>query len=320
MKNKNILKWIVPVLCVVGFSSCLKNKNEQPDFSTATPVVELPVGSPKGDGTPNSLEAAFTQNAVPSDYFIMVNYAANEANASDLAVTLSNTDAAVLTRYNTANGTNFTIMPTSAYTAPTVVTIPAGQRKVQVPIKITTTALDPTVAYAIPFTITNASGVTISKNFTSLVLIVRLKNMYDGVYTATGTMVDATNAAFTGDYPREYQLITSSANSVALFAPGFNGGIYGHPFLNAGSGTYYGNFAPIFQFNSNDEVVAVTNYYGQGNNSSTRSARLAPGVNKWTVRPGSTGTRTLEVSYYLVQAGTDRTLYTEKFVFKGDRP
>jgi hypothetical protein len=320
MKNKNILKWIVPVLCVVALSSCLKNKNEQPDFSATTPVVELPVNSPKGDGTPNSLEAAFTRNAVPSDYNIMVNYAAAEANATNIDVTLSNTDAAVLTRYNTANGTNFTIMPTNAYTVPTVISIPAGQRKAEVPIKITTTALDPTVAYAIPFTITNASGVTISKNFTSLVLIVRLKNIYDGVYTVTGTMVDATNSAFTGEASREYHLVTSSATSAALFAPDFNGGIYGHPFLNAGTGTYYGNFAPVFEFNSNDEVVAVTNYYGQGNNSSTRSARLAPGVNKWTVRPGADGIRTLEVSYYLVQAGNDRTLFTEKFVYKGVRP
>lgn len=317
MKNKNILKWIVPVLCVVTLSSCLKNKNEQPDFSSTIPVVELPVNSPKGDGTPNSLEAAFTSDPVPSDYYIMVNYAANEANASNIPVTLSNTDATVFNRYVTASGdTSLRQMPTNAYTVPTVINIPAGQRKAQVPIKITTTALDPTRTYVIPFTITNASGVAISKNFTSVVLIVRLKNKYDGVYTVTGTMVDNTNAAFTGKYPYEYQLITSSATSTALFAPDFNGGIYGHPFLNAGSDTYYGSFSPVFEFNSNDEVTAVTNYY----KANVRTARLAPGVNKWTVRPGSGGVRTLEVSYYLIQAGNDRTLYTEKFVYKGVRP
>lgn len=320
MKNKNILKWILSVICVIGLSSCLKNKNEQPDFSSATPVVEIPVNSPAGNGAGNSLTAAFTVDPVASDYFFYVNYAANAANPTNLNLTLSSVDAAALAKYNTANGTNLTIMPTNAFTAPTSVTIPAGQRKVQVPIKIITTALNPTVSYAIPFTITNASGVVISKNFASLILIINLKNKYDGIYTVTGTMVDNAAAANVGNYPREFQLVTQTATSNALFDQTFNNGSFFHQFDAGGTTSYYGNFDPVFEFNSDDVVTAVTNYYGQGTNTQVRSAKLAPGVNKWTVRPGASGARTLEVSYYLNQAGVDRVLYTEKWVYKGPRP
>jgi hypothetical protein len=190
MKNKNILKWIVPVLCVVGLSSCLKNKNEQPDFSTATPVVELPVDAPRGDGSPNYLDAAFAQADAPSDYFFYVNYAANEANDRDIKVTLQ-VDPTIITRYNNNDSdasNNLTIVPSAAFTMPLTVTIPAGQRKVQIPVKFVSTLLNPDIRYGLPVTITDASGVTISKNFTSLVVRVAVKNRYDGIYSYTGSL------------------------------------------------------------------------------------------------------------------------------------
>lgn len=189
MKNKNILKWVIPALCVIGLSSCLKNKNEQPDFSGATPVVELPVGSPVGDGSVNFMSTSFTVSPTPSDYFFYVNYAAADANAKDLVVNLS-VDPAALARYNTVHpDDSLTQVPPSGFAMATTITIPAGQRKVQVPVKFITSALDPTVTYALPVTITNASGVVISKNFGSLVVKVALKNKYDGKYSYKGFIV-----------------------------------------------------------------------------------------------------------------------------------
>lgn len=169
MKTK-IYKWVIPVLCVIGLTSCLKNKNEQPDFTSVTPVVELPVNSPVGDGSVNSLSLALTPGATPIDYYFYVNYAAPEANSGNLKVTLS-VDPAALARYNAvAKNTTLTILPASAFSMETAITIPAGQRKVQVPVKINTAALDIAVAYGLPVTITDASGVVISKNFASLVV------------------------------------------------------------------------------------------------------------------------------------------------------
>lgn len=217
MKNKNILKWIVPVLCVVGLSSCLKNKNEQPDFSSVTPVVELPVGSPVGDGSVNSLSTSFTVSATPGDFSFYVNYAAPEANAKDLVVTLS-VDPAALARYNTAHpDDSLTVIPASGYTLSTTITIPAGQRKVEVPVKIITSTLDPTVTYGLPITITDASGVVLSKNFSSLVIKVALKNKYDGKYNFKGYVLREGDNVLSGNF-KGYtaSLVTDGVNAVTF--------------------------------------------------------------------------------------------------------
>jgi hypothetical protein len=190
MKNKNILKWIVPVLCVVGLSSCLKNKNEQPDFSAATPVVEIPVQNPSGSGSTNTLGAYFATTEAPSDYFFYINYAASEANDRDITVTLR-VDPTLITGYNTANGGSMKMLPTAAFTMPLSVTIPAGQRRVQVPVKFVTTLLSANFTYGLPVTITDASGVTLSKNFTSVIVTVNVKNVYDGIFSYEGTVIRA---------------------------------------------------------------------------------------------------------------------------------
>ena len=76
----------------------------------------------------------------------------------------------------------------------------------------------------------------------------------------------------------------------------------------------YGSFAPVFKFDANDNVIAVTNFWGQpaGNG---RSARLDPsGINKYDA-----ATKTIKVKYWLVQAGNDRTVFDEVFVWKKSR-
>jgi hypothetical protein len=157
-----------------SLSSCLKD-DSQPDFTQNQPIVELPVGSSSGNGSANSLATTLTVSATPSDYFVYVNYASPSANAADVAVTLGlNTDA--LTKYNTLNGTSYTLMPATAYVIPSLkVTIPSGQRKVQFPIKINTSVLDPSKTYALPLSITDASGFSISGNFGTLISLISLK-------------------------------------------------------------------------------------------------------------------------------------------------
>ena len=186
MKNKNIFKGLIATLCVVSLSSCLKNKNEQPDFSSTTPVVEIPVGSPVGDGSVNSLSTSLIQQDTPSDYIYYINYAASSTKPTDIKVTLS-VDPAVLAAYNAAHtDAPLTIVPSNAFTMPTTITIPANQRRVQVPVKFVSTALDPAISYGLPVIIKDASGEVISKNFGSVVIKVAVRNKYDGKYTLKG--------------------------------------------------------------------------------------------------------------------------------------
>ncbi|WAC13277.1 DUF1735 domain-containing protein [Dyadobacter pollutisoli] len=178
--------------------------------------------------------------------------------------------------------------------------------------------------YALAFAVSDAGGYNLSSSKDSILVFFSIKNKYDGNYEveATQPMLDVTNSALVGNYPIDADLHTTGANSVAMFSNSANGADfynYTHPILNGPDASQYGNFAPIFNMDSDGKVISVTNFYGQGTNSSGRSARLDPtGVNKFTVNDD--GSKTLEVKYILVQAGgVDRTFFTEKWTYKGER-
>lgn len=184
-KNKFIIG-LVPLLVTMVMISC-KDRYVQPDFTKVPPVVELPVASLAGNGGGNSMGASFANQVEPTDYFIMVNYAAPDANPTDLNVTLD-VDTAVLGKYNRTNGTNYPVLPAADYKLTNTITIPAGQRKVEYHVKFNTSLFEPSITYALPLRVVNASGVTISSNFGSIVLLVSAKNRYDGTYTLKGTI------------------------------------------------------------------------------------------------------------------------------------
>lgn len=135
-------------------------------------------------------------------------------------------------------------------------------------------------------------------------------NKYDGNYTMTGNLVDYAASTITGKYPLNVALVTQSVNSVVLLDLGSNA--YRHYILNNGSDSYYGDFAPVFTFDANNNVVSVTNYYGQPA-ANGRSGQLDPsGTNKW-----DPATKTLKVKYWMNQPGdTHRTLFDETFTWK----
>lgn len=174
MKRISIYTTVIGLALISSLSSCLKDKM-QPDFTKNKAVIELPIGSSASNGGGNSIAAPFNVSTVPSDYFVYVNYAAPNAPSQDVTVTLA-IDPAAVAKFNTANGKNYTMIPASGYTVTSnKIIIPAGQNKVQYPIKINTSNLDPAVTYALPVTITDGGGFTISGNFGTLISIITLK-------------------------------------------------------------------------------------------------------------------------------------------------
>lgn len=153
--------------------SC-KDRIPQPDFTKVKPVVELPVASLNGNGGGNSMSASLPIQSSPSDYFIYVNYAASDANTTNLPVTLS-VDTATLGKFNKTNGTSYPLLPAADYALSNTIVIPTGQRKVEYHIKFNTTLINPSLTFALPLKIVDASGVTISGNFGALTLLVSIK-------------------------------------------------------------------------------------------------------------------------------------------------
>lgn len=309
--------FLIGAVMISSFSACLKDTS-QPDFSKNSPIIELPIGSSNANGAGNTIDAAFTQDEVPSDYFVNVNYAAPDANPQDVTVTLS-VDGTAVDKYNKANDKNYTLLPAAGYTlASNKVVIPAGQRKVQFPIKINTQNLDPTVTYALPITITDGGGFTVSGNFGTLITVIKLKNKWDGVYTVTGTMNDTVNPLLTGSYPRTFQLITQGPYTVAIYDPGNNA--FAHAILNNGGNSTYGSFSPIFTIDpATNMITSTVNYHGQPAPNG-RSAKLDPtGENKFVMSANGKVPVSLKTKYILVQDGTDRTFFDESWTFKSAR-
>ncbi|WP_026897490.1 DUF1735 domain-containing protein [Daejeonella oryzae] len=253
---------------------------------------------------------------------VSVSYSGPEAVApEDITVNIAVADNSPIDLYNEEQETEYEMMPASNYTlSATSVVIPKGQSKATFSVKFKPNTFDLSKALVLPLKISSVSSGIISGNFNTILLNAGAKNKYDGNYTVTATapMVDFANSTITGYYPLDSDLHTTGPNSVVMYCYTYLGGFQGHPIKAAGASSYYGSFAPVFTMDADGKVVSVTNYYGQpaGNG---RSAQLNPaGVNKFTVN--ANGSKTLEVSYYMLQPGTSvRTTFSEKWTFVKNR-
>lgn len=298
--------------------SCLKNGEFATDFSKGAPAVELPLAAVHANGP---IAISFDVSATPATYYAVVNVASVNKPSSPVTATLG-VDAAFLDAYNAAqtaadpdNYVPYELMPDSTYSlASWDATIQPGHREDSLPIQIFTSKMAPGHNYLLPLTITKSS-IAIS-NWNHLMLNIGAKNQYDGKYSVTGTFVDLTVAAFTGYYPKPVSLVTQGLSSVAYFDNILGG--FGYVFDTDGTGSlsYFGNFDPVFTFDDQGNVIKVTNYYSDPAPRS-RSAQLdtSPG----TVNKFDFATKSLDVSYYFMQAGNIRGKIHEVWTYKGSR-
>ena len=165
----------------------------------------------------------------------------------------------------------------------------------------------------VSYKITASSGAT--RTYVIVVADLPIVNKYEGSYTVTGTVVDIQNAGITGRFPWNVYLNTTGASQVTVTDLDYTEGYY-HAILNGGSDSYYGNFGVVFNFDSNNNVTSVVNYYGQPS-SNGRSAELDPsGINKW-----DPATKVLKVKYWMNQTGLNdanghRTYFDETYTLK----
>ena len=326
MKQSKIYLLFFSVL-LIGSTGCLKERamNIDPSKGTAN-VVEF---ANTGDNVSGSTSKypRFTSDlgtvgiGKTVKFNVNVSYSGTETAPQDITVNLA-VDPALLTQYNTENGTNYVVPPTDIYTLPTSVIIKKGEHQATVEVGVTNNnSFDFNVNYALPLKIVSATMGTISSNFGKAVYSFSARNAFDGVYLmdATAPMVDVTSTTLTGWYPIEMQLITYTGNSIALY-DGINYvNAYGHPIKSGTSGSYYGTFSPVFFFDGTGKITSITNYYGQNAGGNKRSAELDPtGVNQATFNADGS-IKSFEVSYIMTQSVTvpnsPRTYFHEKFTY-----
>ncbi|WP_157300557.1 DUF1735 domain-containing protein [Chitinophaga oryziterrae] len=319
---KHIIKNALPLLAVmVVFTSCLKDHLAM-DPAQSNNVVEFAnTGnnvSPAGAVYPRfSSDLGSLVSGDSATFNINLSYSGANMAPSDITVTLQ-IDTAALDAYNEDQGTDYVLPPASVYRFTSTAVIKKGTQAFQLKIPIINNSVfDFNVNYALPIKIASVSTGEISGNYGTAIYSFAVRNVYDGVYTMSGTMTDQANATITGYYPLDMNLITYTGNSVALWDPIVSSN-YGHPIHSGTGSSYYGSFSPVFAFDAGGNVT-VSNYYGDLAGSNKRNAVLDPtGINKATF---DTDGHILyfEVSYIMTQNGSPRTYFNEKFTYKNAR-
>jgi hypothetical protein len=295
-------------LLVIAGTGCLKDKG----FDNHEYGINDPDSSPAGVGFPLAAKAKNTVGLevsaspqVISDVPVLKLFAGEPAQ-NDIKVTLT-LSPALVTAYNTANGTNILPLDPSLYTIATLnAVIPKGSRVATVPITIkNTTTLDPNKSYGIGVVISSAdAGYTIASNYKNLLVEFNIKNKYDGIYKLSGfhnrPTLDAPYANIT------VHMITTGPNSVKMYWPA--AGLDAHP-INGGV-TYYGTLTTEFIFNTTTNLLTgVNNPY-------------TPGSPPFTVGPATDSrwdpaTKTIYAQYYY-NANLQR-MFTDTLRYVGPR-
>lgn len=326
--KKNIFKGLLLGLIVAtSFSACREDKFVNPDNDLGDggkTIIRI------ADGPQRTLFLTAFSDIRPVDLFdIRRDVNSNAALMAGGTVQLVAAPD-LITAYNTANpAAPLTQLPESIFTMAGTgitksgtgyaVTFAPGQMAKNFTINLNGGQFDLSKKYAVAFTIaapTDGSAVTATTQ-KQILAIVSIKNKYDGVYSVVNTSWSySLNAAFTPGTPRVRHLITKSADEATLYDPGLAAG-YGIYFLNAGTGTYFGNFSPIFKFDlATDKVIGVSNYYPVPN-SSNRDARLDPsGVNQMVITANG---RTMDVTYNMVTSGAVVLVNRETWTYTGSR-
>lgn len=313
-------------------SSCLKDKGAENgeygvDGSNSAKVVSLPQSQ---EGI-----SVFALNSDPPTEdldAVLVQLAATEVAKEDIQVTLEK-DMGLVASYNNSNFTNYIELPSNCYQIVSpgglTVTIPKGQHQAWLKVKVIKTNFDFTKAYAIGFKIGAASGGNvIAGNYRNMILAITVKNKYDGLWRMNGTLVDIANPALTAYPNAPIAFVTAGPSKVTMYNlvptnPAWYNLPY-HPIVSGGTAfSVYGDWAPEFNFNGTDNIVQVTNYYGNPAPSNTRGSALdASGINKYEIIGGI---KTIRTKYIMTQSSvvptppSHRSFMDMTFTYVGPR-
>lgn len=293
--KKSIYRFFLSALAVtVGLTSCLNDdmvENQKYGLINlnAKKIIEIPANA--------AHEVSLTILPDGASKVITigeVRLAAENPAAEDVVVTLTKDKTSEIV------GTTDPIFPLDSIEIPATVTIPKGQRSVALTATIRTAALMPEPQYlAVSISAVNNTGYIISGNFGHVKVNMKVKHRFEGRYTLTGTFTNLVPANFfhitTLEPHYTVQLQTKDGKTLQFFDEIVWEG-YTYPMSNNGAYSGFGQFCPMFTFDENNNVTAVTNYYPAATN--TRKCEIDPaGVNKY-----DPATKSFKVSYWMNQS------------------
>ena len=266
--KKHILSGLTAVSLLVTTSGCLQDTGYT-DIINA--VGAQPIVSIFGSGSGSKVLGIDLKTVPTPTELFSVNLGSPAVLTSDVTATVA-VDPTLLT------GTGLELLPTDTYTIPTTqVTIKAGQRDVPFVVNFNSSKIDLKKSYALPLTITAASGAIIASNLKSVVYAIKVNNIYAGTYLSTGVFNHPT--AGPRDINRTKTLSTIDATTSET------------EFADLGA-------AATMQLRINaDNTVTLT----PGGTAS--AATIQTGVNKY-----DPATKTFTLSYQYAGAGGNRVI------------
>jgi Domain of unknown function (DUF1735)/Domain of unknown function (DUF4361) len=183
------------------FSSCLKEKYKiEVDDNTSRVLTEFTEG---GRDKLNSLAVDFGTDFIEVDLAELRILPRSDAKANnEVKVVL---DPIIITEYNGANSTSFTVPPAAAYSLPTTsFTLSPSEKKTTVKIRIKPSAIAGG-NYALGLSISQVTDGEISKLKKDYLVAVKVKNIYEGDYQSDGLRTSyggpTVGAGITGTFP-----------------------------------------------------------------------------------------------------------------------
>lgn len=243
-----------------------------------------------GFGLPNQSPISVTVESSTTTFTEALNAYVNDGGSAQLSLSV---DESLVAAYNEANGTEFEVMPSDVYTIPSSISISGGSGSADASFDIQK-LLTYGSSFAIGVKITGATGGTsyVLPGNSEKVIIVQVKNKYDGVYTwtvtTTGWAAYGIADGVTKTYPGTFDLFTSGAASVDILSSARGDNLL-PAFTTDLQATAFGATSPRFTFDpATDKVIAVTNILpddGRG-----RTLKIDPDGTKPNYYDPATGT------------------------------
>lgn len=237
----NKFKYLIIIISVVSFSSCLKDTPFL-DLSNTQPIAEFSRGT-----TALALSSwGVLADTTEIDTAIAVDIASPQVLNYDVTFNIK-FDPTLITKWNAANPNNqLQMLPDSCFSLPsTSVKVAAGYRYGKIPVKLYPQKIDPTVSYVMPFEIasTTQSGqaLTISNN-AGVIMYAFIGNPIAGSYeqywtrwnsadtsggssTAAAYNTDEGTVTFSPNSPTEIQVTSSGTGETDIIDFTNTGGV-----------------------------------------------------------------------------------------------
>ena len=260
---------IIAVFAMMATTGCLKD-TPNTDFSKVGATAEILYSGMEyfGASSPQGQSYALNFNQDTLTYDVIVNLNSPYTLKTDTKVTIGVNDGA-RTAYNATSAVQYSAMPAGVYSFPvTTGTIKAGTRQLHFSLQFYKSQFDaltdPTVSYMVPISLTDASGVLIASNF-STIYPHSIGNPIAGAYTwdfSRWNAGDSTSVGLNGTSFKGHPTVFSpdDPNTIEVQSNYYNSPHYVLSFT--GSGSSLSNFAIQFRPDDlkymNDNGITVT--------------------------------------------------------------